>query len=431
MSDHLAAASTRSSVSLHKLGVICALSAAVWLGTAEAPTKLVTEGFSPFLISMGMVMGAFVARWTVPILLKGTGFMLDDLFDKPHLIVWAVVAGMLWAVANTLTIFAVRNVGLSIAFPLWNTNSLVGLLWGCLLFKEMRGSRAKDWAKVLGGAAAIVLGAGVLAVATAEGASGSSDKAIAGIVAALSAGVLLGTMYIPYRKAYISGMNPLSFVTVFTFGELGTILTLGWIFYGGGARLASALNSARPILFWPFLGGFCWVIGDLFQQYAAKYIGIGRGIPLSNMNQLWGLAWGTLVFAEFTDVTFSDRLLIVAGSSIMIAGAVAISLAAPPPSELENWRAAMNRECLKYGLDSEQVAVVVAGDDPISDHPRERRWWEILIASAAVAIFVWLLAGTRSQHIAVSISWMTVLIVGTLIPLGVCGTLLWRRTRFS
>jgi drug/metabolite transporter (DMT)-like permease len=313
MSDHLAAAPARSTISLHKLGVICALSAAVWLGSAEAPTKLVTEGFSPFLISMGMVMGAFVARWTLPTLLKGTGFVLDDLFDKPHLMVWAVLAGMLWAVANTLTIFAVRDVGLSIAFPLWNTNSLVGLMWGCLLFKELRGSRARDWAKVLGGAAAIVFGAGVLAVATAERASGSSGKATIGIVAALSAGVLLGTMYIPYRKAYISGMNPLSFVTVFTFGELGTILALGWIFYGGGTHLASALNNARPMLFWPFLGGFCWVIGDLFQQYAAKYIGIGRGIPLSNTNQLWGLAWGALVFGEFTGLTFSGRLLIVAG----------------------------------------------------------------------------------------------------------------------
>ena len=188
MSDHPAGAPARSTLSLHKLGVICALAAAVWLGSAEAPTKLVTEGFSPFLISMGMVMGAFVARWTLPTLLKGTGFMFKDLLDKPHLMVWAVLAGMLWAVANTLTIFAVRDVGLSIAFPLWNTNSLVGLLWGCLLFKELRGSRARDWAKVLGGAAAIVLGAAVLAVATAERASGSSGKAITGIVAALGAG---------------------------------------------------------------------------------------------------------------------------------------------------------------------------------------------------------------------------------------------------
>jgi drug/metabolite transporter (DMT)-like permease len=430
MSDHSGVRPARSTLSLHKLGVICGLSAAVWLGSAEAPTKLVTDGFSPFLISMGMVMGAFVARWTLPTLLKGTAFMFDDLFDKPHLIVWAVLAGMLWAVGNTLTIFAVRNVGLSIAFPLWNTNSLVGLLWGWLLFKELRGSRPKDRAKVLGGAAAIVFGAALLAVATAERASGSSSRAIIGIVAALCAGVLFGTMYIPYRKAYISGMNPLSFVTVFTFGELGTILILGWKFYGGGAALAGALEGARSMLFWPFLGGFCWVIGDLFQQYAAKYLGIGRGVPLSNTNQLWGLAWGALVFTELSGLAVSGRLLIITGSAIMIAGAIAISMAAPPPSELDNWRAAMNRECLRYGLDSERVAAVVAGDDPVADHPRERRWWEILIVVVAVAVFVWLAAGTRAQHLAVSIPWMVVLIVGTLIPLGVCGVLLWRRTRF-
>jgi len=430
MRDSPTVAPARSTLSLHKLGVICGLSAAVWLGSAEAPTKLVMEGFSPFLISMGMVMGAFVARWTVPTLLKGTGFMFDDLLNKPHLMVWAVLAGMLWAVGNTLTIFAVRNVGLSIAFPLWNIISLVGLLWGWLLFKELHGSRGRDWTKVLGGASAIVCGAGVLAVATAERASGSPHSAIIGMLAALSAGVLFGTMYIPYRKAYISGMNPLSFVTVFTFGELGTILVLGWIFYGGGVPLASALESARPMLFWPFLGGFCWVIGDLFQQYAAKYIGISRGVPLSNTNQLWGLAWGALVFAEFTGLTLSARLLIVSGSSIMIAGSIAISLAAPPPSELENWRAAMNRECLRYGLDSGQVAAVVAGNDPAAEHPGERRWWEILIVCAAVAIFVWLAVGTRRQQIAVNIPWMTVLMVGTLIPLGICGLLLWRRTRF-
>ena len=431
MSDQATAASPRSTLALHKLGVMCGLAAAVWLGSAEAPTKLVTAGFSPFLISMGMVMGAFVARWTLPTLLKGTQFMFQDLLDKPHLIVWAVLAGMLWAVANTLTIFAVRNVGLSIAFPLWNTNSLVGLLWGCLLFKELGGSRARDWAKVLGGAAGIVFGAAVLAVATAERGSGSSGKAAVGIVAALTAGVLLGTMYIPYRKAYISGMNPLSFVTIFTFGELGTILALGWRFYGSGANLADALRAARPMLFWPFLGGFCWVIGDLFQQYAAKYLGIGRGIPLSNTNQLWGLAWGALVFAEFAGLSLSGRLLIVGGSSIMIAGAVAISMAAPPPAELENWRAAMRRECVRYGLNAELVAAVVAGEDPAADHPRARRWWELLIVCAAAAVFVWLGSGTRSQRIPVSIPWMIVLMVGTLIPLGVSGALLWRRTRFS
>lgn len=430
MSDSPAPAYLHSTLSLHKLGVFCGLAAAVWLGTAEAPTKLVNSGFSPFIISMGMVMGAFVARWTVPTLLKGTGFLFQDLHNKPHLIVWALLAGMLWAVANTLTIFAVRNVGLAIAFPLWNTNSLVGLFWGWLLFKELRGSGVKGWAKVLGGAFAIVGGAAILAVATARQ-SDTPGKAAIGIIAALGAGVLLGTMYIPYRKAYISGMNPLSFVTIFTFGELGTVFLLTAINVGGTSNLFAELLRARPMLFWPFLGGFCWVIGDLFQNFAAKYIGIGRGIPLSNTNQLWGLAWGALVFAEFTGLTTTGKVLILTGSGIMIAGAIAISMADPGTSELVNWKCAMDRECDRYSLNKDQVSAVVAGDDPQAGQPHQRRWWEVLIMCIAVGVFVWLALGTKSQHLAVSMPWMIVLVIGTVLPLGICGTLLWRRTRFS
>ena len=56
--------------SLHRLGVVCGIAAGVWLGVAEAPTKLVNAGLSPFLISLGMVAGVFVARWTVPVALS-------------------------------------------------------------------------------------------------------------------------------------------------------------------------------------------------------------------------------------------------------------------------------------------------------------------------------------------------------------------------
>ena len=65
------------------------------------------------------------------------------------------------------------------------------------------------------------------------------------------------------------------------------------------------------MLFWLFLGGFVWVIGDIFQQFATKYLGIGRGIPLSNTNQLWGLAWGALVFGELAHADAAHRLLVV------------------------------------------------------------------------------------------------------------------------
>ncbi|MCC7153963.1 MAG: DMT family transporter [Bryobacterales bacterium] len=421
-----------SSRSLHTLGVASGLAAGAWLGMAEAPTKLVTVGFSPFIISLGMVAGVFVARWTLPMLLKGTGFILDDLREKPHLIVWAILAGMLWAVANTLTVFAIRNVGISIAFPLWNTNSLVGLFWGWLLFRELRGAGAGAWTKVLGGAGAIVTGACMLAYATSHSsAEAPTQGAAMGILAALGAGLLWGTMYIPYRKAYISGMNPLSFVTVFTFGELGTVSALAILFDGGYHNVTSALAQARPALFWLFLGGFCWVIGDLFQQYAAKYIGIGRGIPLSNTNQLWGLAWGALVFGEMAALNPTGQWLVILGSLIMIAGAVSISFAEAPESEQHSWKLAVGRECERYGLDEASVSAIVRGDDPRSRLKARRSLWEWVVAAVALAVFVWLAAGAQRQHIPMNAGWAVILAAAAAAFLLVSGWMLWKRTRFS
>jgi drug/metabolite transporter (DMT)-like permease len=417
---------------LHWLGVSCGFGAGAWLGAAEAPTKLVTAGFSPFIISLGMVAGVFVARWTVPLLLKGTGYIWLDLKEKKHLLVWAILAGMLWAVANTLTVFAIRNVGLSIAFPLWNTNSLVGIFWGWMLFNELRSSGASQWLKVLGGAAGIVVGACVLAYATSHQAgAGPAGGAMLGISAALGAGLLWGTMYIPYRKAYISGMNPLSFVTVFTFGELGTVFALALIFGGGYGNVVADLSKARPVMFWLFLGGFCWVLGDLFQQYAAKYIGIGRGIPLSNTNQLWGLAWGMLVFGELANQSATAQTLVIAGSLIMIAGAAAITLAEAPESEHTAGRLAIERECERYGMDVSRVEASMRGEDVLAGRQPRRHWWESLVAVTAVGIFVWLGLQAERAPIHFDPLWMAILSFATLALLVVCGMLLWRRTRFS
>ncbi len=417
--------------SLHGLGVLCGLAAGAWLGAAEAPTKLVTLGFSPFLISLGMVTGVFVARWTLPMALKGSSYVFWDLKEKPHLVVWAILAGALWAVANTLTIFAIRDVGISVAFPLWNVNSLVGLFWGWLLFNELRGAGREQWVKVLGGAGAIVCGACIIGLASAHAPAGAAVRSGAGIAAALGAGLLWGTMYIPYRKAYISGANPLSFVTIFTVGELLTMGILALSFLGGWSASMQEISKIRPALFWLFLGGFCWVVGDLFQQYAAKYIGIGRGIPLSNTNQLWGLAWGVLVFGELSGKGSLHQSLIIGGSAVMIAGAIAISRAEAPASEQASWRTALLRECRRYSLDEKRVSAAVSGEDPLGQEQRSRSWWEVAVFAGALAIFIWLAYGAEAQSLAMNWIWAAVLLAATLAFLFFCGRVLWKRTRFS
>ena len=416
--------------SLHSLGVICGLAAGAWLGSAEAPTKLVTAGYSPFLISLMMVAGVFAARWTLPMLLKGSGYVYRDFKEKPHLIVWAVMAGMLWVIANTLTIFAVRDVGLSIAFPLWNTNSLVGLFFGWLLFNELRGAGSRQKALVLGGASLIVGGAYVLAYATAAHSGVPPQKVVAGISAALGAGLLWGTMYIPYRKAYLSGMNPLSFVTLFTVGEILTMGLLALIFLGGAKPVSDAILAAKPALFWLFLGGFFWVVGDLFQQYAAKYLGIGRGIPLSNTNQLWGLAWGAFVFGELAGKGATAITLVIAGSLLMVLGALAISRAEAGVMEIQSWREIVRRECRRYGLDEGRLEAAMRGEET-GEHSSSRPWYEYVIGLAAIGVFVFLAVQVKIPELPVHYGWMIALLAAALLFLIGGGWLLWKRTRFS
>src|SRR5258708_11704869 len=79
---------------LQVLGILSGFTAGAWLGAAEAPTKLVSVGVSPIVISLIMVAGVFLARWSVPALILGTSSVRADLRPAPHLIIWALLAGL-------------------------------------------------------------------------------------------------------------------------------------------------------------------------------------------------------------------------------------------------------------------------------------------------------------------------------------------------
>ena len=412
---------------LQLVGVASGFTAGAWLGAAEAPTKMVTLGIPPVVISLGMVVGVFLARWSLPALLRGTAGIRADVRQAPHLVVWAVLAGCLWAVANTLTIFAIRDIGLAIAFPLWNSNSLLGIVWGFVFFNELRQAGRARWLGVVGGALLMFGGAGLLAAASA-GTPGARGHAARGVAAALAAGVLWGTMYIPYRKAYLTGMNPLSFITFFTVGELVMMAALAVSDRGGPAALVAELGRARDVFFWLLCGGFVWVVGDLFQQYAAKYVGISRGIPLSNTNQLWGLLWGILVFGELQGGGTAGYARVIGGSLLMALGAAAIALATAGPEEHRHWQEAARREGERYGVDPTYIRSGLAGEGPGA---RQRTWldWGVLIAATAVFVGFGLVA--RVPQLAVGGGAMAALVGASLALLGGTGWFLWRTTGFN
>ena len=413
---------------LQVLGILSGFTAGAWLGAAEAPTKLVSVGVSPLVISLIMVSGVFLARWSVPALVLGTSSVRADLRRAPHLIIWALLAGCLWAVANTMTIFAIRDIGLSIAFPLWNSNSLLGILWGFIFFNELRQAGWRCWTGVLGGALVMCVGATLLAIASATQAPAAHS--MRGVWAALGAGVLWGTMYIPYRKAYLSGMNPLSFVTFFTFGELGMMAALA-SGYLGVAPLWHELVGARDVLFWLMLGGFIWVIGDVFQQYAAKYVGISRGIPLSNSNQLWGLLWGIFVFGELHGSGAGTYMQVIGGSLLMMLGVGAIAFSSAAGKEQARWQEAALRESRRYNIAEDYVEARMQGKQIEGEIRPPRTLWDWMLVAVATSIFVFFATMARAPRMSFHWGPALLLSVATLALLFICGTTLWRTTRFN
>lgn len=171
------------------------------------------------------------------------------------------------------------------------------------------------------------------------------------------------------------------------------------------------------------------MIGDLFQQYAAKYIGISRGIPLSNTNQLWGLLWGILVFGELHGRGSLLYTQVIGGSLVMTAGAAAIALSSAPAREHERWQAAAMRESALYGIAVDYVRAGLEGRALVKSARRTLLDWVML--GVACLVFGLMATMARAPMVALNYRAAGVLLALTLAILVVCGGALWRTTQFS
>jgi hypothetical protein len=168
----------------------------------------------------------------------------------------------------------------------------------------------------------------------------------------------------------------------------------------------------------------------MFQQFAAKYLGIGRGIPLSNTNQLWGLAWGALVFGELATADGKHKLLVLTGSAVMILGALFISTAKASGAEHSSRNEALERECERYGLNYNEALRAQSGEE-FGNNSERRRWWDYAIIITATAVFIWLGSKAVVPPLAMDLRWVGALGVVLLVSLAACAYRLYKQTRFS
>jgi hypothetical protein len=173
-----------------------------------------------------------------------------------------------------------------------------------------------------------------------------------------------------------------------------------------------------------------WVVGDLFQNYATKYVGISRGIPLSNTNQLWGLLWAIFVFGELHGLSGNIYAEVIGGSLLMAAGAVAIACSSASESEYSSWKEAAERETRLYGIDPGYVMARLEGQDLNAGGVR-RTWFDWLLVGGATLIFVVLAWMARVPQMAIQMGWLAALSAAMLVVLVAAGIALWRLTKFT
>src|SRR5260221_474328 len=182
------------------------------------------------------------------------------------------------------------------------------------------------------------------------------------------------------------------------------------------------MEEPRPcVIFWLMLGGFVWVIGDIFQQYAAKYVGISRGIPLSNSNQLWGLLWGILVFGELHGRGSSIYLEVIGGSLLMMLGVAAIAFSSATGQEQSRWKEAAIRESDRYNVAADFVEARMDGRQLLGEAKPSRGVLDWLLVAAATGVFVLFAAMARVPQI--SLHWAPAACLSALLFLFliVCG----------
>ncbi len=172
-----------------------------------------------------------------------------------------------------------------------------------------------------------------------------------------------------------------------------------------------------------------WVIGDLFQNYATKYVGISRGIPLSNTNQLWGLLWAILVFRELHGLSSHIYAEVIGGSLLMAAGAVAIASSSTSEREYSSWKEAANRETDLYGIDPQYVMSRMEGREAGTEGVR-RGWVDWLLVGGATAIFIGFGAMAGVPHMEIQTGWLIALTLAMVLVLVAAGIALWRLTKF-
>jgi glucose uptake protein len=250
------------------IGWLYALVTVLAWGSWLAPSQAVT--FPNQQIKTFYVAAANLVLAGLVLALQGAAGLTWAVFWPPF------VGGLVWSVSGYLAFTATGLLGMARAYGIWAPiNVGVSMLWGAIIFNEFLSASPLTLGLLALALAIILSGVLLIIFAKGRGAQRLAPRIFwSGLLAALGAGVLWGSYYIPIKLSAAS-MWTASF-------PLALGIFAGSALLAGVTRQPLRLQRAGSYLR-AGATGLLWGIGNYGMLLLVEQMGAGRGFTLSQL----------------------------------------------------------------------------------------------------------------------------------------------------
>lgn len=282
---------------------------------------------------IGLLLGAFA--WGVSLgSLGSTGQpFFTDLFrtSSTHLL-FAILGGVIFNIANLLLVAAIDIAGLAVAFPVGIGIALVvGAVSSYLVSPNGN-------ALLLFGGIALVLAAIICdAIAYRERERDKSDMSRRGVIISVISGFLMGSFY-PFVAKAMSGAGapgPYAISMYFVIGVALCCIPVNLLL------MRRPLDGKPPVAMrgytqarlcwhlWGIVGGAIWCTGAVFNFAASRAHIVGPAVSYSigQGATMISAAWGVFVWREFSSAPSRSKMFLLWMFILFLLGLSAIALA--------------------------------------------------------------------------------------------------------
>jgi len=248
---------------------------------------------------------------------------------SPANVVYAMIAGFIFNIANVLLIAGIDIVGLAVAFPI---SIGIALVEGVVLSYAIQ---PKGNARFLGlGVAMAVLAVILVGQSYAQLQGPGTRVPRKGVIVCIVSGLLMGTFAPFVTRAMTSArvLTPYSTAVLFTLASFLCCFVFNTILMKKplvGKPISFSAYFKAPAAYHALglLGGATWGVGLTFNLVAASLVGVAISYAIGQASPMIAAAWGVFVFHEFRNATIRPKIFLAGMFTSYIAALTLIAMA--------------------------------------------------------------------------------------------------------